>query len=95
MAYVTDMGGHDAEWLLQRELSIHDSQMRAARRGKKQVRKEALSVERLGPVLEITQQDIEKVTGHVRDLIPDPAEAAEVLQMLGLDEPLALGPDSA
>lgn len=92
MAYVTDMGGHDAEWLLQRELSINDSQMRAARRGKKQVRqrswsaKEALSVERLGPVLEITPQEIEKVIGHVSDLIPDPAEAAEVLQMLGLEE---------
>lgn len=85
--YVTAMGGHDAEWLLQREQELNDRLMKAGRAGRKPVSKSPVSSSAIGAIREIDPWEADMVSRFVRRAVAGhgPEAVSEVLQMLGLE----------
>ncbi|KAB8186931.1 hypothetical protein FH608_046435 [Nonomuraea phyllanthi] len=85
MSYVTAMGGHDAEWLLQREHELNDRLMQAGRAGRKPLLKSPVSSSRLGAIKPIEPWEADLVFRFVRRTVAGDEAVSEVLQMLGLE----------
>lgn len=80
--YVTAMGGHDAEWLLQNERVYNDRIVQQARAGRRPMSKPHLRD--VGKVTEACAEELQAAARFVRRKVNGEA-AGEVLAMLGLE----------